>query len=101
MPSLHVELSTHSGGMGTQIWSTLQRVPVGQSAWDSHSTFSIHAQSLQTKSSGQSEFPVHSQPPWHVLSMQSWPSAQSRSVPQDRKSTRLNSSHVRISYAVF
>src|SRR5690606_42048104 len=31
----------------------------------------------------------------------SWPSCRPRAAPGDRKSTRLNSSHVKISYAVF
>src|SRR5690606_41238754 len=37
----------------------------------------------------------------HRLSMLPWNSAQGRVMKKDRKSTRLNSRHVKISYAVF
>src|SRR5690606_11409642 len=36
-----------------------------------------------------------------IQMMQDWLRARGQSLPEDRKSTRLNSSHVKISYAVF
>src|SRR5690606_41552395 len=39
--------------------------------------------------------------PWHALVSTYFPSFTTKQLRRDRKSTRLNSSHVKISYAVF
>src|SRR5690606_40113255 len=51
---------------------------------------------LQFHKSAQFVLPIHTIPPEHGVRTTGFPSAS-----KDRKSTRLNSSHVKISYAVF